>query len=165
MKARSTVVQLVELIRRPRKLEFSRAVRKQWEVWKYFRIYADSRSSSEIRAFRTIVPDGSRPGPVPPLQTSFVFRAYLRNGSAHSVFRRRHGPAVANESRNTEVPRTWEFHVCRWNLISAAFVMEHDRAFSTLLPAARASFPFFQPWYSRATSNRYLGNVSPDEFW
>lgn len=139
MRARSTGVQLTELIRHLQKLELSGSTRhRECEIFREFSPFGEDPRVSRVRM---TVPDGSKPGPVPPLQTSFVFRAYLRNGSALG-FRRRLGPAAANKSRNTEVPRTWEFHVCRWNLISAAFVMEHDRPFSTLLRLPRASFRF-----------------------
>lgn len=93
-----------------------------------------------------------------------LFFARICPMEAHG-FRRRHGPPVANKSRNTEVPRTREFHVCRWNLISAAFVMKHDRAFSLpfLPPLPRVSFRFCKP-DKGATSNRYLRVQLPDEF-
>lgn len=53
--------------------------------------------------------------------------------------RARLSPLDANKSRNSDAPNTRGFRVCRWNLISAAFVTKHAAVlfspFSTRSPA------------------------------
>lgn len=97
---------------------------------------SESRTFDNRRSFLTGAPP-------PSFCKRALFFARICPMEAHG-FRRRHGPPVANKSRNTEVPRTREFHVCRWNLISAAFVMKHDRAFSLPFYRPRVSFRFLQ---------------------
>lgn len=56
--------------------------------------------------------------------------------------RTRLSPLDANKSRNSDAsPSTRGFRVCRWNLISAAFVTKHTAGafFSTLFPHSFAS--------------------------
>lgn len=102
---------------------------------------------------------------------SFVFRAYLRNGNVRVSSDRRSQTKVVN----TEVSRTrGNSDVCRWNLISAAFVMKHDRGFSppfSQRPCTRArrqpSFRFLQP--ESGPQKRNIGidiytREFPDEF-
>lgn len=49
--------------------------------------------------------------------------------------RTRLSPLDANKSRNSDAPSTRGFRVCRWNLISAAFVTKHTAMlFFTLFP-------------------------------
>ncbi|GAB1863797.1 hypothetical protein CAJAP_04876 [Camponotus japonicus] len=59
-----------------------------------------------------------------PAQTSSIFHACTQPMAA-ARSRARLSPLDANKSRNSDAPNTRGFRVCRWNLISAAFVTKH----------------------------------------
>lgn len=63
-------------------------------------------------------------------------------------------PLDANKSRNSDAPSTRGFHVCRWNLISAAFVTKHAVVLFSLF-FTPPSAPLFILCARSSTRSRY----------
>lgn len=72
----------------------------------------------------------------------FFMRTRGANGNG-PIARSRLSPLDANKSRNSDASSTRGFRVCRWNLISAAFVTKHTVVLFSPFPRSSSSTPTF----------------------